>query len=636
MKRCYLLVALLIPTAATACAQEPAKTDPFTLPPGYSNERTATDPAKPQPATVPGELKMYSTLHSLGFEWDLGGSDTNHDAISQVIYRRVGETDWHEALPLFRVDYAGWYADRVGRAKYNMFAGSILFLRPGTEYEVTLTIDDPDGGQAERTVKLATFPVPDAGEPLRTLHVVPRAADDQSPAGDGSQASPYRGIAEVQKAAQPGDAILLHAGDYVEATFDRSGGAPAAGVVGAQAKYIVWKSAGDGPVKFQRAYVTGSHLWFEGLHFERGHDKIGLRGGQPSMGVVVRANTFRGLGYAVFLDPKVSRWYIADNDIIGDSAGGISGEGVELNHSNDHTVCYNRISKTADGVSYCDTNCDIFANDIYDFSDDGVEPDYGYANNRIWGNRMDGEVGITFQAMYCGPWYIVRNQIIASNNIFKLRVQDRYLAVNNTFLAYSPTAGTKCSHAHGLLTALMRNNLWIHGGGSPFLWASQVPQDDKNRDYMRRNVLFSTLKADWRTDVDYDGFDWSSALPGKKKTPTPFVWNGARLDDLSALAASVGVEQHGVMVDKTKTFIDYAPPPYDYSKPRRVLLLKPDGDAVDVGVRLPNVAEECRGDAPDLGAFEAGEPAPYIGPRPADGWRSFHDAWVLKHQRASK
>lgn len=631
--RCAV-VALLFAAALPCLADEPAKRDPLTLPPGYSNERPAVDPAQPLPAATPGELKSYSTLHSLGFEWDLGGGDTNHNATCRSQYRRADEQTWHDALPLFRVMYAGWYADREARAKFNMFAGSILFLRPGAEYVVKLSLHDPDGGYGVREVTIATRPVPDYGKPARTLHVVPRDKNDTSPAGDGSEAKPFRGIAEAQQAAQPGVLMLLHAGHYGEPTFDRSGEKAAPGVVGAQPKYVVWKAAGDGPAVIRRCYVTGSALWFEGLAFERGTDgdKMGLRAGDDASENVVRANTFRGYGYAIFLDRKVRGWYIADNDVIGDDAGGIAGEAVELNHSNDHTVCYNRATKTADGCSYCDTNCDIFSNDFYGTSDDGVEPDYAYANNRIWGNRLDGEAGITFQAMFCGPWYIVRNQIVSSSNIFKLRVQDRYLLANNTLIGYGPNGGSKLPHAHGILTAMTRNNLWIHGGGSPYLWGVQVATGGKTYESLQKNVLFSTLKADWRTDVDYDGFDWSSA-GGPRGGKIPFNWNGVRLMDLSMLAESVGIERHGRVVDKDKIFADYTPPPYD-DQTRKAFLLRPEGDAVDAGVALPNIAEEFHGKAPDLGAYEAGDPAPHIGPRTGDDWRKVHDFWVLKHQQA--
>jgi len=78
-------------------------------------------------------------------EWDLEG-DADHDATCTVQYRRRGTTLWKKALPLFRVDYAWWYHEEHADTRVNMLAGSILFLEPGTEYEVGLSLSDPDGG----------------------------------------------------------------------------------------------------------------------------------------------------------------------------------------------------------------------------------------------------------------------------------------------------------------------------------------------------------------------------------------------------------------------------------------------------------------------------------------------------------
>ncbi len=43
--------------------------------------------------------------------------------------------------------------------------------------------------------------------------------------------------------------------------------------------------------------------------------------------------------------------------------------------------------------------------------------------------------------------------------------------------------------------------------------------------------------------------------------------------------------------------------------------LKPGSKAVDAGVRLPNVNDGFGGKAPDLGAYEVGQPLPIYGPR---------------------
>jgi hypothetical protein len=177
----------------------------------------------------------------------------------------------------------------------------------------------------------------------------------------------------------------------------------------------------------------------------------------------------------------------------------------------------------------------------------------------------------------------------------------------------------------------MRNNLWILDGGPNGVWGLQMPKEDPLRAKFRSGVLFTTLKADWRTDIDYDGFDWSSANKGKTGKPIAFNWNGTRIEDLSALAAGVGIEQHGVVVDKEKIFEHYTPPPYDRTA-LPTFTLREQSNAVDAGAKVPNIAEEFSGKRPDLGAFEAGQTPPAYGPRGAD-WRERHMDWVLKHQR---
>ena len=44
--------------------------------------------------------------------------------------------------------------------------------------------------------------------------------------------------------------------------------------------------------------------------------------------------------------------------------------------------------------------------------------------------------------------------------------------------------------------------------------------------------------------------------------------------------------------------------------------LKPGSAAIDRGVVLPNVTDGFTGQAPDLGALEAGQSSPHYGPRP--------------------
>jgi hypothetical protein len=618
----------LLALVTAASAADPAP-DPLTLPPGYTNARTATDPNRPQPATIVNELRAYNTLHSIGMEWDLTG-DTNHNATCRVRYRRTDEATWHEALPLFRVDFGPWYYKNIGDRPYNMLAGSILFLRPGTEYVVQLDLLDPDGGATQREMTLRTLPVPDAGDAQRTWHVVPTTPQDATP-GDGSAAKPFRGIAAAEAVARAGDVCLLHAGHYGTADFRRGGEAPG-DRAGAQARYVVWRAADDKPPVFDLATIGADYVWLEGVTFVKNVDcRAALQAVHEPRGVVLRRNTFRGYHYSILLNAQSRGWYIADNDIVGDKPTGISGEGIELSKSPDHTVCYNRISQTADGISYPLRNCDLFGNDVFDVSDDGLEPDFGYANVRMWGNRLQGPMGITFQPMYCGPWYIVRNQVLSTAYVFKLRVLDRFVMANNTFVGWG--RGGMATHAHTMLGALSRNNLWIYaGGGGATIWNTTVLTDPKNRDYSRNFVIYNTLRADWRSDLDYDGFDASLCTRhSREPAPKPFSWNSRRYETLAELHAEIGIEPHGRMVDRQRIFAAYDLPT-EPTVARPVLTLNPRGEAVDAGVALPNLVEEFAGKTPDLGAFESGATPPEYGPGNGD-WRSRHNEWVLRHQR---
>jgi hypothetical protein len=109
-----------------------------------------------------GAFRTATTQQSIGMEWDLSG-DTNHNATAQVLFRAVGAATWRQALPLVRVDFNG----------QNMLAGSILFLEPATDYDVVLSLTDPDGGAATKSLRATTRAFPSVPTDGRTFHVTP-------------------------------------------------------------------------------------------------------------------------------------------------------------------------------------------------------------------------------------------------------------------------------------------------------------------------------------------------------------------------------------------------------------------------------------------------------------------------------
>src|SRR3954463_2359006 len=78
----------------------------------------------------------HPTLLNLGFEWAITG-DANRNATVAVQFRAAGESQWRPALPLLRIGGENIYRRREN-LDYTVpdgFAGSILNLQPGTEYE---------------------------------------------------------------------------------------------------------------------------------------------------------------------------------------------------------------------------------------------------------------------------------------------------------------------------------------------------------------------------------------------------------------------------------------------------------------------------------------------------------------------
>ncbi len=60
---------------------------------------------------------------------------------------------------------------------------------------------------------------------------------------------------------------------------------------------------------------------------------------------------------------------------------------------------------------------------------------------------------------------------------------------------------------------------------------------------------------------------------------------------------------------------DAAKPQAFYHASELNFKLNPRGKAVDAGIRLPGVNDGFSGKAPDLGAYELGQPLPKYGPR---------------------
>ena len=557
--------------------------------------------------TSPGELRSYSTIYSIGLEWDIAiGDDDNHNATCLTDFRKQGSAIWKEAMPLYRVDYLPVAPKNGVDNHFNGFAGSVLFLDPGAAYEVRLRLSDPDGGVEERIVSISTNAVPTKPVNGRQFHVVPGTGG-----GDGSSDTPFAGIEAAQLQAQAGDIFLLHEGTYHGFADNNR---ILLDISGNRGAYIIWQAAGDGFVIFDDPVrIDADYIWLEGVHV-RGHagvdNEYGLLTYNSPQNVVIKGNRFTDLYYSIALNHGGEDWYIVDNVIVGDKdvvgapddSSSWGGEGIELQHTSGHTVAYNSISRVADGISSPMHNTDIFRNEIFDTTDDGVEPDYGYANIRVWENRISNvrHNGFSFQPMNGGPWYFIRNQVAAPlESTLKLRQTSRVLLAHNIFVGWNNALGNAWpSNVPGILTFESKNNIWIS-------------LDD---DYVWVHTSGNSIGSGWRTSLDYDGFDWGNSAHA-------FKWgDNDRYVTLEDFQDATGLQLNGIQINKETCFETFdvpANPPI--SMPFQHMTLKSSCNGVDAGILLPNINDQFSGGAPDLGPFERGAPLPHYGPRTNDG-----------------
>lgn len=299
-------------------------------------------------AVTPGEFIIDPpTLINLGFEWIIDGDD-NRNAAVEVSYRKKGETQWKTALPLMRLQHEEIYqGDRMDVVSPNMFAGSILDLEPGTEYEAQFVMTDPDGvkGPARKIVTVRTRPEPKPFAGGKVYHVYPHGykGSKQEPAFEGLLCAYYLTCAGTDWATasrprvQPGDTILVHAGlykyDRYTYTNDLSiSTVPFDGTYyltasGTPDKPIAIKAAGDGEVIFDGAGAFnlfnlkgGNYNYFEGLTIR--NTEIAIWAGTQfivgSKGLTVKHCRFEDIGMGVYSNYSGSKdFYIADNYFIG-------------------------------------------------------------------------------------------------------------------------------------------------------------------------------------------------------------------------------------------------------------------------------------------------------------------------------
>jgi len=533
------------------------------------------------------------TLTCLGVCWYITG-DENYNATGQLSYRKAGEEAWHKALPLFRVDPRKLHGDKQIEP---MLAGSVFDLEPDTEYELKVRISDPDGGEAEQTLKQRTRAVPQTPKGAREVHVVPGDGG-----GSGTQDDPFKGLPAAARTVRPGDLVLIHAGTYQGPIHLPRSGEPG--------KPITYRGAGDGEAIIEGKWAAEGegdglviygtkHLIFERLTVRNGYRGFSANGCQD---LTVRRCTITGNRFGVrsiAANNPGKDFYIADNVIRSTctwprSKGIEDIEGIEICGTG-HVVCHNRISNCGDDFSFREpaSACDIYNNILETATDDAVELDESFHNARCFRNRITNcFMGISAQPVWGGPAYVFRNVLFNMGG--------------SPFKLHNEPSGLFLFH-----------NTCIRSGQALQSWGRSLrhimARDDLFFGNDRYSIEFGGAAGTMEMvdmDFDYNGYARSS-------DPARFIkWKGVAYPSLEALRDGAGIERHGILValDIFAATIEWPTAEKLYEPPD--LRLKAGCAAIDAGEALPNVNDGFQGKAPDLGAYELGDKLPVYGPRP--------------------
>jgi hypothetical protein len=552
----------------------------------------------------------------------------------------------------------------------NMFAGSVLNLQPDTEYECRFVLTDPDGasGTLEQNVTVRTRKAPAPAAGGRVYHVYPSGYKGavQEPAFYSLMGAYYLGADESDHSiaypprVQPGDTILVHAGIYKDARFNYSGFDPSAAsygtpfdgtyfltASGTPDKPIVIKGAGDGEVIFDGDgnynvfnLMGANYNYFEGITVRNTTVAflLGWKGIAGGSGFTLVRSRAEDVGRVVQDEWAGSKdFYIANNVFLGRHdpnrllawyyrpevwskypgyPAPITSEYAVKVYGQGHVVAYNYLANWHDGIDFSTygtpssdpdknpSSTDFYNNDIYNIADNCIEADGAAQNIRVFNNRCFNSAtgALSAQPIFGGPAYFYRNLTFGGTSGGPLKLIDTpsgILIYQNTFIGAGRMMGP-ASNVH------FRNNLFVGDN-----WKEPVFNFTTFTNYSSSDYNGFRPNPGVADSFGWNSPDFAVAADFSKTVKRPYP-------SLKDYSKATGQDRHSVLVDY-KVFRKVTPP--DPSDPQT--LVKPEdydftltrgAAAIDKGTVLPNITDGFTGRAPDLGAFEYGQPVPHYGP----------------------
>jgi hypothetical protein len=539
---------------------------------------------------VPPKCEAVPTFESVGLYWSLPqGSPT---VTAQVAYRVAGETAWKAAQDL-------WYDGRALGGRPAEYRGSIVGLKPGTTYEVRLTLA---GTPVVQTLQVATwsetFPIARTVElPARSTTMLEIKDVNGSPDGYILYTGPGGGPASIDVANQARCNICVTRSSYIIIRGLNLTGGQWHGIMlgdgeGDNVHDIIiedsdisnWGSndqTGFGMDHHSGVYSDSSKLERVVIQRNRIHNPRSNANSWKENRTGGTAEDHPLGAQAISFMFGRGQYVVRYNELSGDPA----------HHFNDSMGADRNFSYEG----YPNRDSDIYGNYVAYCWDDGLEIEGADMNVRVWGNHITETYhAIANASVSMGPLYIFRNVAYIS------RTGPKH-AYGQAFLK---AGGSRTRHGYfgdGRVYVL-NNTVLILPGREPQVRGGVGDGDRTLCNYITRNNILQVPAAPGGGPSSDLPFSISDTHKSDTNSFDYDLYNGQ-------LGAVAGSESHGIV--GVPTYADGVG--FDLKTMTGKFSLAPSSPGYNAGAILPNFTDGYAGSAPDIGAHESGTPPMQFG-----------------------
>ena len=552
-----------------------------------------------QNAVTPLTVIVNATYTNIGVQWNISG-DVNYNSTLTIEYKKTTQSTYSVSAKTVRANPNAVVDGNP--LNFNFHAGSALFLQPGTNYDLRLTLTDPDGGGTVQNLTKQTKTEAPAIFSGTLKYVSPGSGG-----GTGTLANPYLGLQAAANAAAPGIVFQIAPGLYTPFSLNTDGTAGNDIVFsGSTADSVIIDGGGTtaGIITLGVYNDSIQHIVLENLVIRNGAWAIDA---QNSQYILVRNCIMHDVDQG-YINRRNNGWehdQTVENCMISgrtpwpQTTGNIPGEAGVRIIGNRNVVRFNTVNNFGDGVSTeappykVNFSMDVHNNLIHRIVDDPIEVDGCVSNVRVWRNKVvNCRMGISVAPVFGGPAYVFRNEFMnLESSTYKMNRSPAGLVI-------------------------------VHNSGAKIDRGTSSSSGWQNT-YFRNNVLASThycfeeyampavsLFDDW----DYNAY--SSDLAGTANFEW-FKWDNVRYAKLPQLFTGTGNEQNGVEFNY-HTHLSSIAFPASWDTPIALtgfnFLPLANSPLIDTGEVLSNINDPFVTDGkPDCGALEVGMPLPNYG-----------------------